>query len=144
MKAFHLLLRITLGGAMLYAGALKALDPAAFAASLANYQLFPAFLLAPLATLLPWLELVVGAALLTRRFPAGAAAWCTVLGAGFVTALGTAWLRGINLDCGCFGTSAAAGEGSLALALARAGLILAAAATLLRLEMKVGSGPGPR
>jgi hypothetical protein len=110
MKTFTQLLQIGLGAVLAYAGAVKALDPAAFATSLGHYQLFPGWLLAPLATGLPWLELVVGAALVANRFVAGAARWSCGLSAGFAVALGTAWARGLNLDCGCFGGGAESGS----------------------------------
>lgn len=123
-------IRLVLGATMLYAGAVKALDPGAFAASLERYHLFPAFLLAPLAAGLPWLEIVSGGALALNRLTAGASALCTALGVGFVVALGSAWWRGLDIDCGCFGGDAA-GSGNLALALGRAAGILGLAVALL-------------
>jgi len=130
MKRVDLFLRWGLGAIMLYAGAVKALDPGAFAASLGNYHLFPAFLLAPLGTLVPWLEIASGAALVLNRLTLGAATLCTALGVSFVVALSSAWWRGLDIDCGCFG-GGTAGSGNVALALLRAAGILCAAAMLL-------------
>ena len=129
MNAIPHLLRWALGAVMLYAGAVKALDPGAFAASLGNYRLFTDFLLAPLGTVLPWLEIVCGGALVLNRLTLGAATVCVGLGLGFVTALGSAWGRGLDIDCGCFG-GGSAGSGNVALALLRAAGILVAAVAL--------------
>lgn len=130
MKALALILRLGLGAVLAYAGAVKAFDPAAFAASLAHYHLFPAWSLAPLASGLPWLELVTGAALLANRFVAGAALWGCGLSFGFAASLGWAWARGLNLDCGCFGGGAESG-GHPGLSFARAVLLLGAAIVVL-------------
>jgi len=100
-----LLARVGLGGLLIVAGGLKMRAPGAFAAEIANYQLVPG--LAPyLATVLPMIELVLGAALLVapRAWRQAAALAAAVLLAGFTTAVGSAYFRGINIDCGCFGT----------------------------------------
>lgn len=141
MKALTLLLRLGLGAVMAYAGAVKALDPAAFAVSLGNYQLFPAWLLAPLASGLPWLELVIGAALLTNRFVAGAALWSCGLCLGFAGALGSAWARGLNLDCGCFG-GGTENAGQAGWAFARALVLLGAAVVVLLRAVRAAARTG--
>ena len=140
MTAMAHLLRWGLGAVLLYAGAVKALDPGAFAASLGNYRLFPEFLLAPLGTVLPWLEITCGGALILNRLTLGAATVCVGLGLGFVIALGSAWGRGLDIDCGCFGGGA--GSGNVALALLRAAGILAAAVALSVLTARRGRLPG--
>ena len=128
MTLLVLLLRLGVGAALLIAGASKLLDPAAFAAALERYHLFPAWSLAPLAHLVPPLEVLAGAALLLRRFSQGAAGLATALSAGFVVSLGSAWLRGLDVDCGCFGSASTT---SLPLALGRATTLLAASGLLL-------------
>jgi uncharacterized membrane protein YphA (DoxX/SURF4 family) len=87
------------------AGALKLRDPTAFATEIANYQLLPAG--APvLAATLPAIELILGASLIAlprawRRAAAGATLALFVV---FTGAVASAYFRGINIDCGCFGT----------------------------------------
>jgi uncharacterized membrane protein YphA (DoxX/SURF4 family) len=128
MSLLVLLLRLGVGAALLFAGVTKLLDPAAFATALERYQLFPSWALAPLAHLLPPLELLTGAGLLLNRLPRGAAGLATALSAGFVLSLGSAWARGLDVDCGCFG---AALTSNVPFALARAGGLLGASALLL-------------
>ena len=98
-----LVLRIVLAGLFVLAGGLKLLDPAAFAVEINRYQLIPWWSCALLALLLPWLEICVGIALLTRWFSRGALVWVTALLIVFSLALLSAMLRGLSIDCGCFG-----------------------------------------
>jgi putative oxidoreductase len=98
-----LTLRIVLAGLFALAGGLKLLDPAAFAAEIHRYQLIPWWGCALLALLLPWLEICVGIGLLTRSFSRGALVWVTALLIIFSLALLSAMLRGLSIDCGCFG-----------------------------------------
>jgi putative oxidoreductase len=95
--------RVLLAAVFLLAGGLKLLDPAAFAVEIDRYQLIPWWTCALLALFLPWLELSVGAGLLSRRFAKGALAWATALLVIFSVALLSAMLRGLSIDCGCFG-----------------------------------------
>jgi putative oxidoreductase len=87
----------------LWAGSAKLLDPSAFAQDISHYRVLPDKLVPALAVGLPVLECVVALALLTRTYLRGAAS----LGAGmlalFACAMAQAKLRGIDLDCGCFG-----------------------------------------
>jgi hypothetical protein len=108
MKPFaSWLLRITVGALFVVAGALKLRDPAAFALEVVNYRLLSS--LAPvIAVVLPPMEVVLGAALITapvawRR--AAALALLVLLGV-FTVAVTLAVARGINVDCGCFGPGA--------------------------------------
>ena len=78
-----------------------------FAQEIANYQLAPG--LAPYgAMLLPAIEIVLGGALIlgSRRWRAGAAVGLVGLLLVFTGAVLTAVVRGINIDCGCFGGGA--------------------------------------
>jgi uncharacterized membrane protein YphA (DoxX/SURF4 family) len=59
-----------------------------------------------MAIYMPWMELVVGFALVTG-FKRRAAALCSVgLLVAFMVALGINAVRGVNVACGCFSTSA--------------------------------------
>jgi hypothetical protein len=122
----------SVAGVLGVAGGLKLADPARFATDIAAFRLAAGWLAGGLAVYLPWLELTVAAGLLWGK--TRLAAWLLALGllAGFSLALASAWARGIDLRCGCFGS---APTGSLAAGLARnAGLLLAllAAARLRR------------
>ena len=98
------LLRLGLGGLLVVAGVLKLRDPSGFALEIANYQLLPA--LAPyLAAALPVTEigLGLGLALLPRGWRRPAAIGVALLLLTFALAVWSAYWRGINIACGCFG-----------------------------------------
>jgi len=54
---------------------------------------------------LPWLELVCGLSLLTGFWPESTLGVILLLMAVFLAATGQAWVRGLEIDCGCFGTA---------------------------------------
>ena len=111
----------------LWAGALKALDPGAFARDIGNYRLLPALPSALLALYLPWLEIAAGAVLVLRQLRRGALALLCALSLTFTGALALAWVRGLDITCGCFG-GASSGMG---VALVRAALLAILAGWLL-------------
>ncbi len=111
MKAQGLawLIRLALGGLFIWAGATKILEPGLFARSMAAYELLPDRLILPLAYVLPWLEVLCGAALIVRRFDKGAVVWANLLILVFLVALGINLGRGVDVDCGCFGPEGGGG-----------------------------------
>ena len=100
------LLKISLGALFAYAGAMKLVDPSAFANEIANYRLFEAS--APyVGAMLPGVEIVLGLALACapRRsvWLSGAAIATASLCGVFFVAVTQVVLRGIDTRCGCFG-----------------------------------------
>jgi uncharacterized membrane protein YphA (DoxX/SURF4 family) len=95
--------RLLLGVVFVVAGALKVPDPAAALRAVRAYRLLPETLVAPVAFGLPVVEIAVGLALLVGVFVRTAALAAAVLLAVFVVAVGSAWARGLQIDCGCFG-----------------------------------------
>jgi uncharacterized membrane protein YphA (DoxX/SURF4 family) len=108
LEAVRWLVRLGLAGVFLYAGGIKLLDPNSLAEAIGNYRMLPGALVGPLALGLPVLEVVVGAALLWPRYTRGAAVLCALMLGAFAVAMAQSKLRGIDLDCGCFGASDAA------------------------------------
>jgi len=100
-----LVLRIALGLVFLAAGALKVGHADVFAAEIAGFQLLPHALIAPLALLLPFLELMIGAYLVLGLFTRLAAWFAAAEMAVFAAAIASAVMRGISTSCGCFGPS---------------------------------------
>jgi uncharacterized membrane protein YphA (DoxX/SURF4 family) len=99
-----LALRLALGALLGVAGFLKLRDPTGFATEITNYRLLPQ--LAPwLAATLPAIEIGLGASLMIspRRWRRAAALASLALLAVFTVAVAQVVLRGINVDCGCFG-----------------------------------------
>ncbi len=97
---------IALGAVFVYAGVDKIRDPLQFADSIAAFAILPAVFVNPLALGLPVFEVACGLLLVmprTRRFGALA---LVLISALFFVALLSALLRGLTLDCGCFGIGA--------------------------------------
>jgi len=95
--------RLVLGGVLVVAGALKVPDPAAAVRSVRAYQALPEPLVAPVAFGLPVVEIAIGLALLVGVFVRTAALASAVLFAVFIAGVASAWARGLQIDCGCFG-----------------------------------------
>lgn len=121
-----LLARVLIAALFLFAGASKLGDPSAFAIEIDHYELLPA--LAPyLAVSLPAIEIVLGLALLAApaAWRRSAALACAGLMVAFTYAAWAALSRGLDIDCGCFGS----GSGPITwLTLVRDGALLAACA----------------
>jgi uncharacterized membrane protein len=101
----RLLLRVAIAALFLFAAITKLVDPSSFAQQIANYQLTPWPATAGLSVFLPALELCVGISLLLGRWESGALVWVAILLAIFSGALLSAIVRGLSIDCGCFGRS---------------------------------------
>lgn len=86
----------------------KIYAPDAFALNIANYALLPQVLINGVALFLPWLELIVAILLLCRVWSFSAFTLANTMLVIFLVALGSAYLRGLDVDCGCFGTTASA------------------------------------
>ena len=127
-------LRVGLGGLFLVSGASKAWDPAAFAGDIANYRLIPWFVTMAVALYLPWLEVAVGCGIFFRRIRGGALLIISALLVIFCGALVSAWWRGLNIHCGCFG----GGGSGVGWALVRNLLLLCACTILARSKRRPG------
>jgi hypothetical protein len=119
--------RFILGAVFLVAGGMKIAHPAAFFSDLLGFGVpFPEMFLRIVAVTLPWIEVLVGAGLLLNVWPETVRPVGSGLCLIFVLMLGQAVIRGIDLNCGCFGSG---GRGWLErpdVALVRAGLLFAA------------------
>src|SRR3954471_15880424 len=99
----EVLLRIGLGGLFIYAGAVKLLDLEDFFWDVHHFGLTPWDLSMVIAMFLPWVEITAGTALVVRRMARGALLILVALSAVFLGAIGSAWWRGLDITCGCFG-----------------------------------------
>ena len=95
--------RVAIGTLFVASGILKLLDPAAFAWTIYQYGIVPRQLIDPIALGLPLLEIAAGGGLLLDRRWSYAAVFSML--ACFVSLLGYALANGLNVDCGCFGSS---------------------------------------
>jgi uncharacterized membrane protein YphA (DoxX/SURF4 family) len=138
--------RLLLGAVLLVAGALKLPDPAAAVRAVRAYRLLPEALVGPVAFGLPVLEIAVGLALLAGVFVRTAAIAAAVLMVVFLAAVGSAWARGLQIDCGCFGGGGqvAAGRTAYPGEVARdVGLLLVALALARRPASRLALGRHP-
>ncbi len=101
--------RLILGGVFVVAGALKVPDPAAAIRAVRAYHLLPEAIVAPVAFGLPVVEIAVGLALLLGVFTRTAAIATGVLLVAFIAGVASAWGRGLQIDCGCFGDGGVVG-----------------------------------
>lgn len=100
--------RWLLGALLIWAGVVKVGHPEALASAIAGFRLLPPAIVAPLAVILPYFEMLLGLYFvlgLFTRIAGWVAAAQFVLYAG---AIASAVLRGIPANCGCFGPADAA------------------------------------
>ncbi len=100
-----LALRLALGAAFVYAGALKISDSLQFADNIASFQILPITLVNPFALSLPVFEILAGLLLITGFLGRPASLGILIISGIFVAAIVSALARGLTIDCGCFGTS---------------------------------------
>jgi putative oxidoreductase len=106
-RYWHLGVSVILGALFCYAGAVKINNPLALADTIAAFGILPIVFVNPFALALPPFEILSGVLLIAgwqRRV--GALALLIAL-AIYTSAIGTALLRGITIDCGCFGVGPA-------------------------------------
>jgi uncharacterized membrane protein YphA (DoxX/SURF4 family) len=98
------LLRLAVGGTFLFASLDKIAHPDAFAQATYYYRMVPGSLLHPFALFLPWLEAVVGLALIVGLQRRGAAWLAGAMTLMFIVGIASALIRDLNISCGCFHT----------------------------------------
>jgi putative oxidoreductase len=98
-----LALRLILGAIFIVAGASKVGHAAEFAAQIAAFRILPTAVIAPMALVLPFFELLLGAYLIIGLFTRGAAWVAVLLLTAFDLAIASAVVRGMTVNCGCFG-----------------------------------------
>jgi uncharacterized membrane protein YphA (DoxX/SURF4 family) len=101
-----LLARFVVGGVWLVAGLLKLPDPDENVRAVRAYELLPESMVPLVGHALPVVEILLGACLLLGLLTRGSAALSAVLLVGFIVGIGSAWARGLSIECGCFGGGA--------------------------------------
>lgn len=118
----------------IYAGVLKLVQPDVLLADIRSYHLAPYRLAYIGAFALPALEIASGVALLFSATRREAALLLGALTAMFTLALISAWVRGLDISCGCFGKSETAAN--YPWLIGRDLVILAACIAILRLATR--------
>jgi putative oxidoreductase len=97
-------IRMFLGVTFLYASWSKIFDAQAFAQMIWNYKLIPLAMIHPLALFVPWMEVVIGLALISGVFRKGGALLAGGLLLIFMLAISINLARDNSINCGCFST----------------------------------------
>ena len=108
--------RIGIGLVMLAAALGKIGDPAAFATQIHHFRLIPIGAENLLAIVLPWVELIAGLTLVLGVHARSGAWLSSAMMVVFTLAVGAAVARGLDIECGCFGTADATHVGGMKLA----------------------------
>jgi len=114
-REFNLVLRLVLGGMFLYAAWDKVASPQSFAMSVRAYEIVPFSISNLFALCLAWAELAVGILLIVGLFIRSAAGASLMLMVMFFVAIATVLVRGMVVDCGCFGSEGGSAAGPLLL-----------------------------
>jgi putative oxidoreductase len=121
-KIAILILRFGFGGLFFYSGITKLRDPILLLESVRGFRIFdhlssltgleidPSPWEAWLAMGLPWLEVFCGACVLLGVFDRGALAILCAALVTFTLAIASAWSRGLDISCGCFGEATPVGD----------------------------------
>lgn len=108
--------RLALGGILLVAGGIKVIDPQSSVQAVRAYEVLPARLETLVGWGLPFVEIALGLLLIAGLCTRAVAAAASALLGIFIAAVAAAAIRGLSIDCGCFGGGGAVAPGETAYA----------------------------
>lgn len=100
------------GAVFILSGFVKARDPQQFLIAIRGFRLLPDPFAAWLALGLPWLEIFCGLAVMSGFLRRGGLLILNVCLLAFLAAIAAAWSRGLDIECGCFGSAIKTGMGT--------------------------------
>ena len=100
---FGTLARLVVGGVWLVAGAIKVPDGAESVRAVRAYRILPEAIVPTVGHALPAVEIVIGLALIAGVLTRAVAVVSALLFVAFIIGISSAWARGLQIDCGCFG-----------------------------------------
>ncbi len=103
-RFFLLFVRIGVAFIFIFSGIEKISNPSAFSDAITNYRLFPLFSVNLIAIFIPWLELFAGVLILFGFWVKENTVIINALLAMFIFIIALALIRGLDINCGCFGT----------------------------------------
>ncbi len=98
-----LVIRLWLAYVWLFAGILKLLEPQGAREQIVGFRIFPVSWASTLGWVLPGVEVLLGVLLLVGLFTRIAAIATFILQAAFIVGIASVWIRGYDVQCGCFG-----------------------------------------
>lgn len=125
------LLVLLLGGLFFTSGGLKLMDPQAFGKAILNYRLAGESIAWMSALWIPWMEVIGGFGLFLAKWRRPAIWLLGSLIVVFEVILLVTLFRGLDIDCGCFGTKSPT---SVSFALMRNIIILGGLVLLKQVE----------
>ncbi len=129
-KYLLFIIRFFLGFLFVYAGIEKISNPQFFAQTISNYKLLPDFLINFSAVILPWIELVCGFGLIFGvNLKENITIYISLMGI-FTLAIIISLIRGLDIECGCFGSGGSTKVGIIKI-LENAGTIVVACFVLI-------------
>ncbi|MFC2139848.1 MauE/DoxX family redox-associated membrane protein [Bacteroidota bacterium] len=97
--------RVILAAVFIFAAAGKIADPEEFAVAISNYRMIPLFAVNFFAIIIPWIEIVAALLLLFGVSVKESSSILSLLLIIFIVMISIAVLRGLDINCGCFGTT---------------------------------------
>ena len=91
------------GGLFIFAGWEKSFSPQSFADSIASFKILPDQLIIPTALSIPPFEILAGLLALSGWHRRTGLLALTLATAVYCVAIGLALMRGLDVNCGCFG-----------------------------------------
>lgn len=95
--------RLVVGGVWVVAGLLKLPDPAENVRAVRAYQLLPEGVVPTVGYALPIVEVLIGVCLIIGLLTRVSAVLSGLLLVAFIVGIASAWARGLEIECGCFG-----------------------------------------
>lgn len=133
---FVLIARLVLTGTFVMAALPKIKDPVAFATSVNAFQVVGPTLSNWIALFLPWLELIVGIGLLLPQIRSSSSILIAILLIVFIGLHASAWIRELEISCGCFGAESAEESTNYLWLITRNSLLLIACVLIILKDRK--------
>lgn len=103
VRVVGLMARLVLGVVLIWAGVAKVTSPALSARAVRAFQILPYDVAGYVGYALPVLEILIGLLVVAGLFTRLSAVVGGLLMAAFIIGISSAWIRGLSIDCGCFG-----------------------------------------
>ena len=103
ISRISVIFRLVLGGIFVVSGLAKIADPVRTLLTFREFQILPGSMEVFLAIYIPWLEFILGLSTVLGILHRTSALLIAGLNTIFILAIGSLLVRGIEVDCGCFG-----------------------------------------
>ncbi len=98
-----LVARLVVGGVQVLAGLSKFSDPAGNVRAVRAYRILPESIVPTVGHALPTIEIVIGSLLILGLFTRAMGIVSSLFFIAFIIGISSAWARGLEINCGCFG-----------------------------------------